>query len=197
MSEQAIQRGLLLEYVTISYNVIEATVALAFGIAAGSVSLVSFGIDAMIEISSGAIMIWRLGKPADASERRAQQAIAISFFALAAWVFWKATEALWFREVSSLSWPGIALATLSVLIMPSIARAKRRVGITLHSAAMVADSQQTNLCAFLSAILLAGLLLQAALGWWWADALASLAMTPIIIREGIEAWRGRGCDCAH
>jgi len=169
--------------------------ALAAGGVAGSVSLVGFGIDSVIEVSSGAIMIWRLGKCASDAERRAQKAIAISFFALGAWVAWESAESLWRREGPALSWPGIVLAVLSLILMPALARAKRRVGMKLDSAAMVADSRQTSLCAYLSAILLAGLALQAAAGWWWADAVAALAMTPIIFKEGIDAWRGRGCGC--
>jgi len=197
VSQQAIERGLRLEYATLAYNVVEAVVALASGIAAGSVSLVSFGVDSVLEVSSGAVMIWRLGKCHDAAERRAQKLIALSFFGLAAWVLWEAVESLWLREGPALSWPGIVLAALSILIMPALARAKRRVGQEINSAAMVADSQQTSLCAYLSAILLAGLTLHAAFGWWWADAAASLVMTPIIVREGISAWRGQGCGCAH
>ncbi|MBL8239303.1 MAG: cation transporter [Bryobacterales bacterium] len=195
MSHQAIARGLRLEYCTLAYNVVEAGVALASGIASGSVSLVSFGVDSVLEVSSGAVMIWRLGKCHGAAERRAQKLIALSFFGLAAWVLWEAVESLWRREGPALSWPGIALAALSLLLMPTLARAKRRVGHEIQSSAMVADSKQTSLCAFLSAILLAGLALQAAFGWWWADAAASLAMTPIIVREGISAWRGQGCGC--
>jgi divalent metal cation (Fe/Co/Zn/Cd) transporter len=197
VSELAIKRGLRLEYATLAYNVLEAIVALASGAVSGSVSLVSFGVDSIIEVSSGAVMIWRLGKCADEAERLAQKLIALSFFALGAWVLWKALAGLWSREVPSLSWTGIALAALSLLVMPALAKAKRQVGLTLNSAAVVADSQQTSLCAYLSAILLAGLLLQGLAGWWWADAMASLAMTPIIFREGIDAWRGKGCGCAH
>ncbi|MFN0102520.1 MAG: cation transporter [Bryobacteraceae bacterium] len=197
MSEQAIQRGLRLEYATIGYNVLEAIVALASGTVSGSVSLISFGVDSLIEVSSGAVMIWRLGKCADVAERRAQKLIAASFFVLAAWILWKSLESLWSREGPALSWTGIALAALSLLVMPALAKAKRRVGIALDSAAMVADSRQTGLCAYLSAILLAGLLLHALFGWWWTDAVASLAMTPIIVREGVGAWRGQGCGCPH
>lgn len=197
MSEQAIQRGLRLEYITLAYNVVEAIVALVSGAVSGSVALISFGVDSIIEVSSGAVMIWRLGKCADEAERRAQKLIACSFFALGGWVLWKAVAGLWAHEVPRMSWTGIALAALSLLVMPALAKAKREVGLTLNSAAMVADSQQTSLCAYLSAILLAGLLMQAIAGWWWADAVASLAMTPIIFREGLDAWRGKGCGCPH
>lgn len=197
MSAQATRRGLLLEYLTVGYNVLEAVVAVAAGGAAGSVSLLGFGIDSVIEVSSGAVMIWRLGKCHDAAEQRAQRLIALSFFALGAWVAWESVESLWRREGPQVSWPGIVLAALSLVVMPALARAKRQVGQTIQSAAMVADSRQTSLCAYLSAILLAGLLTQAAAGWWWVDAVASLSMTPIIVKEGIDAWQGRGCSCSH
>ncbi len=197
MSEATIRRGLRLEYWTLGYNILEAAVAIGSGAVAGSLALVSFGIDSVLEVSSGLVMIWRLGKCADEAERRAQKAIAISFFGLGLWVMWGAAEGLWKGEVPAVSWVGIGLAILSVGIMPVLARAKRKVGMELGSAAMVADSRQTSLCAYLSAILLVGLGLQAAFGWWWADAAASLAMTPIIFREGVDAWQGKGCGCGH
>ena len=197
MSEATIERGLRLEYWTLGYNVLEAVVAIGSGAVAGSLALVSFGVDSVLEVSSGLVMIWRLGKCADEAERRAQKAIALSFFGLGLWVMWGAAEGLWKGETPAVSWVGIGLAVVSVLIMPVLARAKRKVGMDLGSAAMVADSRQTSLCAYLSAILLAGLGLQAAFGWWWADAAASLAMTPIIFREGVDAWQGKGCGCGH
>ena len=187
--------GRRLEYATIGYNVLEALVAMGAGAAAGSISLVGFGVDSVLEVSSAAVMLWRLGKCHDAAERRAQQAIAISFFALGAWILWESAESLQRGEGPARSWAGIVLAALSVVIMPALARAKRRVGRRMGSAAMVADSRQTSLCAYLSAILLAGLVLQSVAGWWWADAAASLLMTPIIFREGVEAWEGHGCGC--
>lgn len=189
----AVRRGLRLEFATLGYNVIEAVIALASGAAASSVALVGFGIDSILEVSSGLIMVWRLGKSNRASERRAQQLIALSFFALGAWLLGKSLHSLWGREAPEESWAGIALAVCSLLIMPLLARAKRRVGNTLGSAAMVADSKQTELCAYLSAILLVGLALNAAFGWWWADSMAGLLMSPIVFREGRQAWRGEGC----
>lgn len=195
MSEAAVRRGLQLEYLTLGYNVLEAIVAIASGAVAGSLALLSFGIDSVLEVSSGLVMIWRLGKCASVAERRAQQAIAVSFFALAAWVGGGSAMRLWEREGPETSVVGMVLAALSMVIMPALARAKRRVGLEMGSAAMVADSRQTSLCAYLSVILLAGLGLQAAFGWWWADAAAGLAMTPIIVKEGLDAWQGRGCGC--
>jgi divalent metal cation (Fe/Co/Zn/Cd) transporter len=185
-----------LEYATLGYNVVEAAVALSSGAAASSVALIGFGIDSILEVSSGLVMVWRLGKTNRESERRAQQLIALSFFGLGAWLLVKSLHSLWLREAPEESWTGIALAITSLLVMPLLARAKRRVGNTLGSAAMVADSKQTELCAYLSAILLAGLALNAAFGWWWADSLAGLVMAPIVFREGRQAWRGEGCCSA-
>ena len=195
MSEAAVRRGLQLEYVTLGYNVVEAIVAIGSGAVAGSLALLSFGIDSVLEVSSGVVMIWRLGKCESAAERRAQKAIAVSFFALAAWVGGGSAMRLWERQGPETSVVGMVLAGLSMVIMPALARAKRRGGVEMGSAAMVADSRQTSLCAYLSVILLAGLGLQAAFGWWWADAAAGLAMTPIIVKEGLDAWQGRGCGC--
>jgi len=195
--EQAVQirRGLRLEYLTLGYNCIEAIVALGSGAAAGSVALVGFGIDSLIEMSSGSVMLWRLNSGAS-NERLAQKLVGASFFALAGYVFYEAVESLFKGERPEISWPGIALALLSATIMPFIARAKRSVGRNISSAAMVADSKQTQLCAYLSVILLGGLALNALFGWWWADPVAALAMVPIVVREGVSAWKGDGCGCA-
>jgi divalent metal cation (Fe/Co/Zn/Cd) transporter len=203
VNERALQvrTGLRLEAVTLGYNVIEAVVALASGAVAGSVALIGFGIDSLIESWSGLTMVWRLRSDADTArreqvERRAQRLIALSFLALAAYVGWESAEMLWRAEPPETSWTGIALAIASVIIMPILARAKRRVGQAIQSPAMVADSRQTALCSYLSAILLAGLGLHALFGWWWADPAAALAMTPIIVKEGYDAWHGKGCGCA-
>lgn len=187
-----------MEYATLTYNVAEAVVSLLAGSSSGSVSLIAFGVDSVIEVSSGSIMLWRLGRSSASAERRAQQWIAVSFFALAIWVLGQAIQSLLAREGPETSWPGIVLASVSLLVMPMLARAKRQVGRAINSAAMVADSKQTELCAYLSAILLAGLALHAVFGWWWADAVAGLIMTPIILNEGRNAWQGKGCcDACH
>lgn len=195
-----VRRGLRLEYFTLGYNVIEAVVALSSGAVASSIALIGFGVDAVIESLSGLTMLWRLKHDShpkrDLIERRAQKVIAVSFWALAAYVGYEAIETLLSGSAPERSWPGIGLAMLSLLIMPLLARAKRRVGRGIGSAAMVADSQQTQLCAYLSAILLAGLALNALFGWWWADPAAGLVMLPIIYREGVSAWRGEGCGCS-
>jgi divalent metal cation (Fe/Co/Zn/Cd) transporter len=195
-----VRRGLRLEYITLSYNVVEAVVAIAFGAIASSIALIGFGVDAVIESLSGLTMLWRLNQDSHARrehfEQRAQKIIAVSFWALAAYVGYEAAETLLRREAPETSWPGIALAMLSITIMPILARAKRRIGRSINSAAMVADSKQTELCSYLSAILLGGLGLNALFGWWWADPAAGLIMVPIIAREGRSAWRGEGCGCA-
>jgi divalent metal cation (Fe/Co/Zn/Cd) transporter len=195
--EQAVQirRGLRLEYLTLGYNCIEAIVALGSGAASGSVALIGFGIDSLIEMSSGSVMLWRLNSGAS-NERLAQKLVGASFFGLALYVFYESVEALFQQARPEVSWPGIALATLSAVIMPFIARAKRSVGRNISSAAMVADSKQTQLCAYLSMILLGGLALNALFGWWWADPAAALAMVPIVVREGVSAWKGEGCGCS-
>jgi len=195
-----VRRGLRLEYFTLAYNVVEAVVALASGAIASSIALIGFGVDAVIECLSGLTMLWRLNHDShprrDLIERRAQKLIAISFWALAAYVGYEAVETLLSGNAPHRSWPGIALATLSMIIMPMLARAKRNVGRGLGSPAMMADSKQTQLCAYLSCILLAGLALNALFGWWWADPAAGLIMLPIIGREGLSAWRGEGCGCS-
>lgn len=190
----AIRRGRQLEYATVGYNALEAIVALAAGAAASSIALVGFGIDSLIEMASGLIMLWRLGA-GDGVEERARKYIGITFFALAGYVGFEAVETLITRDAPERSLPGVILAFLSVVIMPWIARAKRNVGFHLNSGAMVADSRQTQLCAYLSFILLAGVGLNAALGWWWADPVAALAMVPIIFKEGRDAVTGKSCGC--
>jgi len=193
-----VRRSLVLTVATLAYNLIEGVVAVVAGLAAGSVSLVGFGLDSGIEVMAGVTGIWRLGRDADPiardrAERRALRIIGVSFLALAAWVGWEAVEALVTQTEPSASPIGIALAALSVLVMPWLARAKRAVALQLGSGAMVAEATQTQLCVYLSVILLAGLVLNATLGWWWADPIAALVMVPIIAREGVDGVRGRSC----
>ncbi|MBN9661328.1 MAG: cation transporter [Acidobacteria bacterium] len=194
-----VRKGLLLEYCNVVYNFLEAIIALASGGAASSIALIGFGVDSAIETFSSLVMLWRLrhdGHPLrDFIEKRSLRWIGISFLLLAAYVAYESAESLWAREAPQRSVPGILLALASLIIMPVMARRKRRVGLNLNSAAMVADSRQTQLCSYLSAILLGGLLLNALLGWWWADPVAGLVMVPIIAREGIQALQGKGCEC--
>lgn len=195
-SVRQVRRGRRLEYFTIGWNLIEALVSLAAGVRAGSISLIGFGIDSMIECSSGGVLLWRLreGELGALREQRALQLVGWSFLALAGYVAGDAAWALARREMPEASYLGIVIAALSLVVMPLLARAKRRVAADLSSQALVADSRQTDLCAWLSAILLAGLTLNAAFGWWWADPVAALGMAPIIAKEGLEALRGRHCE---
>ena len=187
-----LRRGRRLEYLTIGWNSLEAFIAIGAGLVAGSIALVGFGFDSVIEVSSGVILLWRLSGN-DEREKIALRLIGVSFFALAAYVAFDAVKSLWFRESPEESYIGIALAALSLIVMPILARAKRRVAANLNSRALEADSRQTDICAYLSAILLAGLGLNALFGWWWADPFAALLMIPIIAKEGIEALRGEAC----
>ncbi len=199
-----VARSRRLNLATLGYNALEGVVAIAAGLAAGSVALVGFGIDSGIELTASCVALWRLSADADharreRAERASHRIIGALFMALALYVTIDAGLALWNREVPGESPVGIALAAASVLVMPVLARAKRRVGIALGSRALTAEAAQTSLCMWLSAILLGGLVLNAALGWWWADPVAALAMVPIIAREGIEGLRGApactDCNC--
>jgi len=195
-----VRRGTRLEYVTVAYNSLEGILAVGSGLLAGSIALVGFGFDSAIEVLSGLILIWRLHTDADvanreARERRALQLVGISFLLLAAWVTWDAVSALWTREAPEESLFGIGIAAASLVIMPMLVRAKRRVAGAISSRALDADATQTALCTWLSAILLGGLGLNAAFGWWWADPVAALIMVPIIVNEGIEALKGEECGC--
>ncbi len=196
-----LRRGIHLEYLTIAWNIVEGLVAVASGAVSGSIALIGFGVDSLIETFSGGILLWRLraerrGRDAEKLERRALQLVGVSFLLLAAYVALDSIKTLIEREVPERSVVGIAIAVLSLVVMPWLAHAKRKTAGHLTSAALHADSRQTSLCAYLSAILLGGLLLNALLGWWWADPVAALAMVPIIAHEGREALKGETCqDC--
>ena len=195
----SVRRGRRLEYLTITWNSLEGVIAVGAGILAGSIALVGFGIDSVIEVSSGGIILWRL-LSGEHREQRALKLVGVSFLALATYVGIDAVKSLWLIEPPEASYVGIALAALSLAVMPVLARAKRKVASQLNSRAMHADSRQTDICAYLSAILLGGLLLNAIFDWWWADPIAALVMVPIIAREGIGALRGETCcdvdECA-
>ena len=195
------RRGKRLEYFTIAWNAIEGIVAVLAGAVAGSISLVGFGIDSFIEVISGAVLLWLMIVDADAdrreaNERRALRIVGFCFVALAAYIAYESANDLWKRQAAERSIPGIVLACLSLIVMPLLSRAKRRVALALGSAAMHADAKQADFCTYLSAILLGGLVLNALFGLWWADPLAALIMVPIIAKEGIEAIQGESCaDC--
>ncbi len=196
----AARRGRRLEYFTIGWNVGEGVVAIVAGAMAGSISLVGFGIDSLIEVTSGTALLWRMTVEHDPErretlERRSLKIVGGCFLALSVYIAYEAGESLWRRQAPERSLPGIVLALLSLAAMPMLARAKRKVAAALNSAAMKADSRQTDFCFYLSAILLAGLLLNAALGWWWADPVAALVMVPIIANEGREALSEKRCAC--
>lgn len=190
------RRAQLLAGASVAYNVVEAIIAITAGAVAGSVALVGFGLDSTVEVSSGLIILWQFRHPIPASrERRALRLMAFSFFALAAYVAFESTRALVSGHEPDGSTIGIVLAAVSLAIMPILSWAQRRTGRSLGSNAVVADSTQTLLCTYLSAVLLAGLLANASLGWSWADPLAGLVIAAIALREGVQAWRGEGC-CA-
>lgn len=201
--ETHIQRGVRLEITTIAYNSLEALIALVFGFLAGSIALVGFGLDSVIEVTSSITLFWRLRSDSDLikrerSERIALKIVGLCFVVLAVYVSYESLEGLIASEAPERTIPGIVLAAVSVVVMPILARSKRLVAAQIGSAALVADSKQTSLCTYLSAILLLGLGLNAALGWWWADPIAGLAMVPIIAKEGVDALRGKTCcDSCH
>jgi divalent metal cation (Fe/Co/Zn/Cd) transporter len=197
--DAAVRQGRRLEYFTVGWNLIEAAVALGAGFFAGSIALIGFGIDSLIETSSGAVLLWRLqeGEKGEKRERMALKLVGLSLMALAAYVAIDAVKGLIQKEPPEESLVGIILAAVSLIVMPLLAWAKRKVAAKLNSQALVADSHQTDICAYLSAILLVGLSLNALFGWWWADPVAALAMLPIIVKEGLEALRGEACEDCH
>ena len=188
------RRAQLLAGASVAYNSVEAVVAIAAGAVAGSAALVGFGLDSVVEVSSGAVILWQFRHALPESrERQAQRLIALSFFALAGYVAQDALRALLSGADPDASPVGIALASVSLVVMPFLSWAQRRTGRALHSSSVVADSTQTLLCTYLSAVLLVGLLLNATLGWGWADPLAGLVIAAVAVKEGREAWRGDGC----
>jgi len=194
-----LRTGRRLEYFTLGWNLTEAAVAIGAGLFAASIALIGFGVDSLIESLSGAILLWRLqsSKSDESREWLAHRLVGISFFLLALYVGFEAGKSLLRHEQPETSLVGIILSILSLFVMPLLARAKRRVAAKIDSRALHADSRQTDICAYLSAILLGGLLLNALFGWWWADPVAALCMLPLILREGLEAVRDRSaCRCS-
>ncbi len=190
------RRAQLLAGASVAYNVVEAAVAVTAGLVAGSVALVGFGLDSVVEVSSGLVVLWQFRHPLpETRERRALRLMAVSFFALAAYVTVESVRSLATGHAAEHSPVGIALAALSLVVMPFLSWAQRRTGRSLRSATVVADSTQTLLCTYLSAVLLVGLVVNATLGWSWADPLAGLVIAAVAVKEGRDAWRGDGC-CA-
>jgi divalent metal cation (Fe/Co/Zn/Cd) transporter len=196
------ERGKRLEYFTVGWNAVEGLVAFIAGARAGSISLVGFGIDSFIEVTSGAALLWRMSVDPDAerreqSEQTALKIVGVCFLGLAAYIAYESVSDLVQKQAPQHSLTGIVLACVSLVVMPILSRAKKRVGGELASSAMRADAMQTEFCFYLSAILLGGLSLNALFGLWWADPLAALVMVPIIAREGIQDVTGNGCAHCH
>lgn len=194
-----VRRGRRLEYFTVAWNALEGLVAVIAGALAGSISLVGFGIDSFIEVTSGAALLWRMSVDADVqrrerNERGALKVVGACFLALAVYITYESAMDLWSKTAREHSLPGIVLACVSLVVMPLLSRAKRKVGRALGSAAMHADAKQTEFCTYLSGILLVGLLLNALFGLWWADPVAGLVMVPIIVKEGVGGLQGKACD---
>jgi divalent metal cation (Fe/Co/Zn/Cd) transporter len=199
LTRQAVaQQGRRLEYFTIGWNSLEGVIAVVAGLVVGSVSLVGFGVDSFIEVTSGVALLWRMSIDADEQQREriervSLRIVGVSFVALAAYVSYEAITSLIERRSPEHSLPGIMLACVSLVVMPLLSRAKRRVAACLQSAAMSADAKQAEFCTYLSAILLGGSLLNAAAALWWADSIAALIMVPIIAKEGVDGLRGKTC----
>lgn len=197
-----VRRGRKLEYITVAWNSLEALVSIVAGLIAGSVSLVGFGLDSLVEVASGVALLWRLHHDLNESRReRVEQTtlriVGMCFVVLSAYILYESGSALIRHEAPERSIPGILIAGAAVVLMPMLARAKRRVAAGIKSGAMKADSKQADFCAFLSAILLVGLVLNSVFGWWWADPVAGLLMVPIIAKEGADGLKGKACcsDC--
>lgn len=195
-----VRRGLRLNYVTIAYNVLEAIASIIAGILAGSVALVGFGLDSVIEVTASGAAQWRLradwhDEHRERAERISRRIIGATFVALAAYITYDSGKALRLRERPDRTLPGIVILALSVIVMPLLARAKRKIARAMRSHALEADATQTSLCAYLSMIALAGVGLNAILGWWWADPVAALVMVPIIAKEGLEGFESETSWC--
>jgi cation diffusion facilitator family transporter len=198
-----LHRGLRLEYLTVSWNLVEGAIAITAALAAGSVALLGFGIDSFVESLSGSVLIWRLRSETDGNrdeetierfERRAERLVGFSFFALAAYVVFDAITTLLNQERPDASPVGIALTAVSIGVMLWLARAKRRTAAELGSRALAADAEQTQACWYLSIVVLLGIGGNALFGWWWADPVAALGVSVILVREGREAWSGEEHD---
>lgn len=198
-----LKRGLQLAYLTVGWNVVEGVIAVSAGVAAGSIALIGFGVDSFVETISGAVIIWRLraetgghhdDEAIERIEERAERLVGAAFLLLAAYVAFEAVRTLVSQVAPEASPVGIALTSVSIVVMLWLARAKRRVGEALGSRAMMADAQQTYACWYLSVVALVGLALNAFFGWWWADPVAALGITVLLVREGIEALQGEDKD---
>jgi divalent metal cation (Fe/Co/Zn/Cd) transporter len=194
--DSLVRRARFLARLGLAWHAVEATVAIAAGLAASSIALIGFGADSLVESMAGVVLLWRLGErraQSDRAERRAQRLIGLSFWLIAAYVAAEAIRSLLGADEPSVSYVGIGLAALTLATMPPLAAAKTRVAHQLGSAATRSEGRQNLLCAYLSAALLVGLGANAAFGWWWADPVTALLIAGVAAREGREAWRGEGC----
>ena len=194
--EELVRRGIRLSYATIGYNTLEAIASLIAGLFAGSVALVGFGVDSLIEVSASGAAQWRLRSDLDEarrsrSENVTHRLVGACFLVLAAYVVGDSAKSLWFRERPDRTLAGIVILSMSLVVMPLLARAKLKVASAMQSGALRAEARQTSMCAYLSAIALGGLVLNATLGWWWADPAAALGMVPIIVSEGVSGVRAK------
>ena len=193
------KKGLILEYVTVLYNIGEAVVSIIFGLIAGSPALFGFGLDSIVESLSGGVLLWRLHKhdkvteeEEEKIEKRAIRLVAVTFIILALWVLYESASSLYYREEPDASIAGIIIAIASLIVMPALAFLKKKTGKEIGSRALVADSKETLVCAWLSVALLLGLVLNYLLGWWWADPVTGLIIVGFLVKEGIEQWREAG-----
>jgi divalent metal cation (Fe/Co/Zn/Cd) transporter len=193
------QAGRKIEYLSIAWTTLEAVAGIIAGVLAGSVVIIGFGVDSAIEVASSVVLLWRLSDHAHAEEREkvAHRLVDVGFLALAAYISFNALHDLITHEPPRVSNFGIVYAAACIVVMPLLARAKRRVAADLDSDALHADSHQSDICGYLSVILLVGLGLNALFGWWWADPVAALCMLPIIIKEGVAGLRGESYSSHH
>jgi divalent metal cation (Fe/Co/Zn/Cd) transporter len=196
---EMVRRARVLAWIGVGWHGIEAAIAVGAGLAAGSIALIGFGADSLIEALAGLIVLWRFASArvsSMAAERRAQQLIALSFYAIALYIAVEATKSLVAIDEPNASWVGIGLAAFTLMTMPPLAAAKSRVAEALGSSATKSESRQTILCAYLSAALLVGLGLNAVAGWWWADPITALVIAAVAVKEGRDSWRGEACCTA-
>ena len=196
--QQAARRARLLSWLSLGYMAAEGAIAIVAAVIAGSVALLGFGLDSAIEGLASVIIVWRFTGTrtlSETAETRAGKAVAVTFFLLAPYIAYDAAATLIARHHAGTSWPGIGLAVASLIVMPALGMAKRRLGARLDSAATAGEGTQNLLCAYLAAAVLAGLLANTALGWWWLDPVVALGIAGLAVREGIEAWHGEECGC--
>jgi divalent metal cation (Fe/Co/Zn/Cd) transporter len=197
--ERLVRRARGLAWLGVGWHAVEAAIAVSAGIAASSIALVGFGADSLVEALAGFVVLWRFAATraySDAAERRAQQLIAVSFYAIAVYVALEAIRSLARVDEPNASWIGIGLAAFTLATMPPLASAKARVAEALGSSASKSESRQTMLCAYLSAALLVGLGANALLGWWWADPVTALVIAAVAVNEGRHSWAGEACCAA-